>query len=66
MNRDFIQLVSETVDEAHAKGIDLFYESLENSLNKEYVVEQHGLENTLTTLFEENQKQSKEEIEDLK
>lgn len=65
MYRDFIQLVSETVDEAHSKGIDLFYESLENSLNKEYFVEQNGLENTLSSLFEQHQKEEKEEIEEL-
>lgn len=64
MYRNFIQLVSETVDEAHSKGINLFYESLENSLNKNYIIENEGYDKIFTELFE-NSEESKPEIEEL-
>jgi len=63
MHRNFIKLVSETVDEAHSNGINLFYESLEHTINKEKFITETTLEETLTMLFNEN-KQT-EEIEDI-
>lgn len=52
MYRNFINLVSETVDQAHSNGINLFYESLENSINTNYVIESEGYDSILTSLFE--------------
>jgi len=66
MYRNFIQLVSETVDEAHSKGIELFYESLEHSLNKDSVLNEHGLEKTLTSIFEATTEPAKDEVEEIK
>ena len=61
MHREFINLVSETVDEAHSNGINLFYESLEHAINKETFIAENTLEETLTMLFNES-----EEPEDIK
>jgi len=63
MHREFINLVSETVDEAHFNGINLFYESLEHSINKDQFISENTLEETLTMLFNENEKP--EDIEEL-
>ena len=54
MFREFVTLVSETVDEAHANGINLFYESLEQSLNVDNILENYGLESTLHQIFTES------------
>jgi len=65
MYRNFIQLVSETVDDAHSKGINLFYESLEETINKNYVIENEGYEKLLTSLFEGNENSNESDIEEL-
>ena len=54
MYREFVTLVSETVDEAHANGIALFYESLEKSLQVDNILENHGIEATLREVFMES------------
>jgi len=67
MHREFINLVSETVDEAHSNGINLFYESLENSLNKDTFIKENTLEETLTMLFNESAqaKEDENEVQDI-
>jgi len=65
MYRNFIDLVSETVDEAHSNGINLFYESQENSISKNYVIENEGYDSILTSLFEGQQQESTTDIEEL-
>jgi hypothetical protein len=65
MYRNFIQLVSETVDDAHSKGINLFYESLEETINKNYVIESEGYEKLLTSLFEGDENSNESDIEEL-
>ena len=52
MYRNFIKLVSETVDVAHSNGINLFYESLEDNINKDLYIEENGMEKTLKELFD--------------
>ena len=61
MHREFINLVNETVDEAHSNGIDIFYESLENSIKKENFIAENTLEETLTMLFNESASQATDE-----
>jgi len=64
MHREFIKLVSETVDEAHVNGINLFYESLEHTISKEKFITENTLEETLTMLFNES-KQADETVDDI-
>jgi len=63
MHREFINLVSETVDEAYNDGIDLFYETLEHSINKDQFIAENTLEETLTMLF--NEKVNVDDVEDI-
>jgi len=70
MHREFINLVSETVDEAHSNGINLFYESLEHAINKENFIAENTLEETLTMLFNENEQpedieENTDEVQDI-
>lgn len=64
MHREFINLVNETVNEAYSNGVELFYESLENSIRKDSFIGENTLEGTLTMLFNESVIQS-DEVQDI-
>lgn len=52
MLREFVQLVSEAVDEGHDKGVELFMESLEHDLNKQRIFENYSIDSVMTQIFE--------------
>ena len=53
MQREFVDLVNETVDEGFTRGIDLFLEALETDLEKDQIFQEHGVDNVIQHLYEE-------------
>jgi hypothetical protein len=54
MLRNFTNVVNEVIEEAYQSGIDLFLENLEEDLNKDNYIQEHGLEKTLENLLTED------------
>ena len=53
MLREFQDLVNEAISEGHAKGVELFMESLERDLRKENLFESEGVDKVVAYLFEQ-------------
>jgi hypothetical protein len=64
MLRNFTNVVNEVIEEAYQSGIDLFLENLEEDLNKDNYIQEHGLEKTLENLLTEDKETTQTNTDD--
>lgn len=62
----FTKLVNETVDSGFARGINLFMENLEADIKKNLFLENNGIPEVVSQIFEEDKKTQKSELVDIK
>jgi len=60
----FTKLVNETVDSGFARGINLFMENLEADIKKNLFLENNGISEVVSQIFEENNQEP--ELVDIK
>jgi uncharacterized protein YpuA (DUF1002 family) len=66
MLREFVELVTEAVNDGYQKGLNLFVESIESDLERESIYEEYGIDDVIAHVFNEsNINLSGDQIDDI-